>query len=90
MLTNDPFSFYSGHRGQETVTYMLDGEFQHEDFKGHRGLLKPGSLQWMVSKKNMCIWIVTNDLRRRRDVVLYMQNSPSADKRRGLMAYNCG
>src|SRR5580704_2538195 len=23
------------HRGQETVTYMLDGAFEHEDFVGH-------------------------------------------------------
>ncbi|SAM04866.1 hypothetical protein [Absidia glauca] len=41
------------HRGQETVTYMLDGEFQHEDFKGHRGLLKPGSLQWMTAGRGI-------------------------------------
>jgi redox-sensitive bicupin YhaK (pirin superfamily) len=24
------------HRGFETVTYMLEGEFQHEDSAGHR------------------------------------------------------
>jgi redox-sensitive bicupin YhaK (pirin superfamily) len=27
------------HRGFETVTYMLDGEFEHEDSRGHRGAL---------------------------------------------------
>ncbi|ORZ15146.1 RmlC-like cupin domain-containing protein [Absidia repens] len=42
-----------GHRGFETVTYMLDGEFQHEDFKGHTGLLKPGSLQWMTAGRGI-------------------------------------
>jgi hypothetical protein len=30
------------HRGFSTVTYMLDGMTQHEDFKGHVGVLKPG------------------------------------------------
>ena len=27
-------------RGFETVTYLLEGEFTHEDFLGHRGVLK--------------------------------------------------
>ena len=25
------------HRGFETVSYVLEGEFLHEDFKGHKG-----------------------------------------------------
>ena len=32
------------HRGFETVTYMLDGEVMHEDFKGHRGTIGPGDV----------------------------------------------
>lgn len=32
------------HRGFETVTYMLDGEVHHEDFKGHRGVIGPGDI----------------------------------------------
>ena len=28
------------HRGFETVSYLLEGEFTHEDFLGHRGVLK--------------------------------------------------
>lgn len=35
------------HRGFETVTYMLEGEFEHEDSAGHRGTLRPGDVQWM-------------------------------------------
>ena len=27
-------------RGFETVSYLLEGEFTHEDFLGHRGVLK--------------------------------------------------
>jgi redox-sensitive bicupin YhaK (pirin superfamily) len=37
------------HRGFETVTYMLDGEFEHEDSAGHRGLIRPGDVQWMTA-----------------------------------------
>lgn len=37
------------HRGQTTVTYMLEGQFQHEDFTGRTGLLSPGDLQWMLA-----------------------------------------
>jgi hypothetical protein len=37
------------HRGFETVTYMIDGEFQHADSAGHRGELYPGDVQWMTA-----------------------------------------
>jgi redox-sensitive bicupin YhaK (pirin superfamily) len=37
------------HRGFETVTYALEGEFQHEDSAGHRGSLGPGDVQWMTA-----------------------------------------
>ena len=35
------------HRGIETVTYMLQGEFEHEDSTGAKGRMKPGDVQWM-------------------------------------------
>jgi redox-sensitive bicupin YhaK (pirin superfamily) len=41
------------HRGFETVTYMLKGSFQHEDFKGHRGTINPGDLQWMTAGRGI-------------------------------------
>jgi len=37
------------HRGFETVTYMLEGEFEHEDSAGHRGTLGAGDVQWMTA-----------------------------------------
>jgi redox-sensitive bicupin YhaK (pirin superfamily) len=37
------------HRGFETVTYVLEGEMQHEDSAGHRGALGPGDVQWMTA-----------------------------------------
>ena len=35
------------HRGIETVTYMLSGEFEHEDSTGAKGRMSPGDVQWM-------------------------------------------
>ncbi len=35
------------HRGIETVTYMLNGEFKHEDSTGAKGIMSPGDVQWM-------------------------------------------
>lgn len=37
------------HRGFETITYMLAGRMRHHDSAGNRGLLGPGSAQWMVA-----------------------------------------
>ncbi len=37
------------HRGFETVTYMLDGIFQHEDSHGGGGVITDGDTQWMTA-----------------------------------------
>ncbi|PYQ22186.1 MAG: pirin family protein [Acidobacteria bacterium] len=37
------------HRGFETVTYMLEGEFEHEDSAGNRGVIAAGDVQWMTA-----------------------------------------
>ena len=37
------------HRGFETVTYIMDGEMQHEDSHGHRGSIRSGDVQWMTA-----------------------------------------
>ncbi|MFN7133359.1 MAG: pirin family protein [Myxococcales bacterium] len=37
------------HRGFETVTYVLEGELEHEDSAGHRGVLGAGDVQWMTA-----------------------------------------
>ena len=41
------------HRGFETVTYMLEGEFEHADSAGHRGKLAPGDVQWMTAGRGV-------------------------------------
>ena len=37
------------HRGFETVTYLLSGEMEHKDSRGHAGRLTPGDVQWMTA-----------------------------------------
>src|SRR5438876_9557133 len=37
------------HRGFETVTYMIDGTFQHQDSHGGGGLITDGATQWMTA-----------------------------------------
>src|SRR2546427_5318785 len=37
------------HRGFETVTYMIDGVFEHEDSNGGGGLITNGDTQWMTA-----------------------------------------
>jgi redox-sensitive bicupin YhaK (pirin superfamily) len=41
------------HRGFETVTYMLAGEFEHRDSAGHAGSLRPGDVQWMTAGRGV-------------------------------------
>jgi len=41
------------HRGFETVTYLLEGAFTHEDFLGHKGRLEAGDLQWMTAGRGI-------------------------------------
>jgi quercetin 2,3-dioxygenase len=37
------------HRGFETVTYMIDGIFQHQDSAGGGGVITDGDTQWMTA-----------------------------------------
>jgi hypothetical protein len=41
------------HRGFETVTYVLDGEMEHEDSAGHKGKLGSGDVQWMTAGRGI-------------------------------------
>jgi redox-sensitive bicupin YhaK (pirin superfamily) len=37
------------HRGFETVTYMIDGQFEHTDSTGGGGIITDGGTQWMTA-----------------------------------------
>lgn len=51
---DDPSKYTKGfpwhpHRGIETVTYLLEGEIDHGDSLGNRGVIKDGDCQWMTA-----------------------------------------
>ena len=41
------------HRGIETVTYMLSGEFEHKDSAGGEGTMSSGDVQWMKTGRGI-------------------------------------
>ena len=56
--SNNPKDYIAGfpphpHRGFETITYMINGKFRHEDTAGNKGYLKDGSVQWMTAGKGV-------------------------------------
>jgi redox-sensitive bicupin YhaK (pirin superfamily) len=58
-LMLDHFSVKNGgfpdhpHRGQETITYVLQGNIDHEDFTGSKGTIGPGDLQFMTAGRGI-------------------------------------
>ena len=56
--TDNPDDYIAGfpshpHRGFETITYMLNGKWEHSDSNGNRGLLIDGSVQWMTAGRGI-------------------------------------
>ncbi|MCU0235725.1 MAG: pirin family protein [Acidobacteria bacterium] len=52
--SRDPAEYMAGfpwhpHRGIETITYLLQGEIEHGDSMGNRGVIGPGEVQWMTA-----------------------------------------
>lgn len=41
------------HRGFETVSYLLSGKVQHEDFMGKKGVIEAGDTQWITAGKGV-------------------------------------
>lgn len=41
------------HRGQETITYLLQGAVDHEDFAGNSGTIESGDLQFMTAGRGI-------------------------------------
>lgn len=57
LLAEDWFSTvgfdWHPHRGQETVTLVLDGRAEHRDNRGGQGVLGPGDAQWMTAGRGL-------------------------------------
>ncbi len=72
------------HRGFETVTYMLEGRFEHEDSAGNRGAIAAGDVQWMTAGSGVVhSEMPANDIRRRGGRIHGFQvwvNLPARDK----------
>jgi len=68
------------HRGFEAVTYVLAGRMRHGDNKGNRGLLTPGSVQWMTAGRG----IVHSEMPEQQDGLMWgfqlWVNLPSTHK----------
>ncbi len=52
--SEDPADYRAGfpwhpHRGMETITYVLDGDVEHGDSLGNRGVIAAGDVQWMTA-----------------------------------------
>ncbi len=50
----DPAKYLAGfpwhpHRGIETITYVLEGEVEHGDSMGNKGVISAGDVQWMTA-----------------------------------------
>src|ERR1700756_3335962 len=83
--SDDPTAYLAGfpdhpHRGFETVTYMLAGRMRHADNKGNKGLLGPGSVQWMTAARG----IVHSEMPEQQDGLMWgfqlWINLPARDK----------
>jgi redox-sensitive bicupin YhaK (pirin superfamily) len=83
--SDEPTDYIAGfpdhpHRGFETVTYMVEGRFRHEDNKGHSGLLETGGAQWMTAGRG----IVHSEMPEQKEGVVrgfqLWLNLPAADK----------
>jgi hypothetical protein len=68
------------HRGFETVTYMLAGAMEHQDHRGNRGYLVPGSVQWMTAGRG----IIHSEMPKQQDGLMWgfqlWVNLPAAHK----------
>lgn len=68
------------HRGFETCSIMLEGEMEHRDSQGNRGLIKTGGVQWMTAGRG----IIHSEMPKVKDGLLWgfqlWVNLPKKDK----------
>ncbi|KAN0014827.1 hypothetical protein ACTFIU_001146 [Dictyostelium citrinum] len=55
------------HRGQQTLTYMIEGAMEHKDNKGNKGLLLPGMVQVMNAGRG----IIHSEIPQQRDGMMF-------------------
>lgn len=52
IITNS-YTFFFSRSGQETITYLLQGSVDHEDFAGNKGTIHKGDLQFMTAGRGI-------------------------------------
>ncbi|MGD9559380.1 MAG: pirin family protein [Oscillospiraceae bacterium] len=67
------------HRGIETVTYLIQGEIDHEDSLGNAGRIGPGQSQWMTAGSGILHQEMPQPAERMLGVQLWL-NLPQKDK----------
>ena len=67
------------HRGIETITYLIEGEMEHQDSLGNKGVIRGGESQWMTAGSG----IMHQEMPQASDRMLGLQiwlNLPRKDK----------
>ncbi|MDD2521902.1 MAG: pirin family protein [Anaerolineaceae bacterium] len=67
------------HRGIETITYLVDGELAHEDSLGNKGMITPGSSQWMTAGSGILHQEMPQEAKHFLGLQLWL-NLPAAEK----------
>mgnify|MGYP000143106995 CR=1 FL=1 len=68
------------HRGFETITYMLQGQMQHQDNQGHKGVIGPGDVQWMTAGRGILHSEMPQQTKGRLTGLQLWLNLPAASK----------
>lgn len=67
------------HRGIETITYLVEGEIDHEDSLGNKGKISPGGMQWMTAGSGILHQEMPQPKKRILGVQLWL-NLPKSEK----------
>lgn len=82
--SSDPEDYIKGfpwhpHRGIETITYLIEGEMEHGDSLGNKGVIKDGDCQWMTAGSGIIHQEMPKASRRMLGAQLWL-NLPTGDK----------
>ncbi|MGI1659349.1 MAG: pirin family protein [Desulfitobacterium sp.] len=67
------------HRGIETITYLIQGEMEHSDSLGNKGVIKDGDCQWMTAGSGIIHQEMPKPAERMLGAQLWL-NLPAQDK----------
>lgn len=67
------------HRGIETITYLIEGDIEHQDSLGNKGQIQNGDCQWMTAGSGIIHQEMPQKTPRMLGAQLWL-NLPAADK----------